>query len=166
MTLAKTLCPLCARDRGVVSPESGICQNCGVAFKTSASIQGSQEKLLKESMIAFVRDLKMAEIPVALLDDQQLIWQIFEEAKVGCLKKNLDYGSSAFESPVMMPQLPSTTAILVRMSDKIKRIQSLLQRQNSEALVADESIRDTMRDLGTYAFLWLIADAKKKESNP
>jgi hypothetical protein len=47
------------------------------------------------------------------------------------------------------------------MSDKIERITSLLSKDDPE--VVDESIRDTVRDLGAYCLLWLVCP---QEGNP
>lgn len=69
------------------------------------------------------------------------------------LRKNADYGSSAWQPPVLAPECDPDTAMRVRMSDKVARIQSLLAKDTAE--VAEESIRDTMRDLGAYCLLWL-----------
>lgn len=69
------------------------------------------------------------------------------------LRKNADYGSSAWKAPVLAPECDVDTAMRVRMSDKIERIQSLLSKDGAE--VAEESIRDTIRDLGAYCLLWL-----------
>lgn len=86
--------------------------------------------------------------------DARDIVSIFDEAKSVALKKNHDYGSSVFTPPVLSPALSADAAILVRMSDKINRLQTLMSGQCAQ--VADEAAADTMRDLGTYAFLWLI----------
>jgi hypothetical protein len=69
------------------------------------------------------------------------------------LRKNADYDSSAWKRPVLAPECDVDTAMRVRMSDKIERIMSLLKKDGPE--VAEESIRDTMRDLGAYCLLWL-----------
>lgn len=68
------------------------------------------------------------------------------------LRKNADYGGSAWKPPILAPECSASTAIRVRMSDKIERIVSLLSR---EAEVTDESIDDTLRDLGAYCLLEL-----------
>ena len=69
------------------------------------------------------------------------------------LRKNADYGGSAWKRPVLAPECDTDTAMRVRMSDKIERITSLLSKGDPE--VVDESIRDTVRDLGAYCLLWL-----------
>ena len=61
--------------------------------------------------------------------------------------------ASVCELPVLAPGVGNGGAILVRMSDKIKRIQQLLSRPG---LVKDESLEDTFGDLGVYAFLFMI----------
>jgi len=68
------------------------------------------------------------------------------------LKKNLDYGSSVFKTPILAPELPVGEAIFVRMSDKIERIRQL--RQGNPNLI-NESLEDTLRDLGAYCLLHL-----------
>ena len=73
------------------------------------------------------------------------------------LKKNKDYGSSIFESPILFPELKAKDCILIRMSDKIKRFSNLVS--NDETPEVDESIADTMKDLAGYAILWLVANS-------
>lgn len=65
-------------------------------------------------------------------------------------KKNSDYGSAAFDSPLLVALTPST-AVLVRLSDKIKRLEHLAR---NSALVG-ETFEDTLRDLAGYCVLYL-----------
>jgi hypothetical protein len=67
------------------------------------------------------------------------------------LQKNHDYGSSVFKPPVLAKNLELGSAILVRMSDKISRLESL-QNRTGEVV---ESFDDTIRDLGAYCLLYL-----------
>jgi hypothetical protein len=71
------------------------------------------------------------------------------------LRKNHDYGGSAWKTPVLAPGLTPREAIQCRMSDKIERLQKLLAGNNA---MVQESIEDSMRDLAGYAVLWLGAD--------
>lgn len=71
------------------------------------------------------------------------------------LQKNIDYGSAAWQEPILCPGMEPRVAIRVRMSDKILRLRNILSTGKIE--VKTESIRDTMGDLGTYALLWLLA---------
>lgn len=75
------------------------------------------------------------------------------------IKKNTDYGGSAWKPPVLVPNLEPKTAILVRMSDKIERIQSLVSRK-ADPLV-NESLDLTILDLSGYGLLWLTAPEEK-----
>lgn len=86
-------------------------------------------------------------------DDQQRIAVIGVEWVALLLKKNADYGSSAWKAPVLAPTLDARMAMLVRMSDKIERLRHLLSGESVQ--VADESINDTIRDLGAYCLLLL-----------
>jgi hypothetical protein len=61
-------------------------------------------------------------------------------------KKNTDYGD-AFANY-------GTVGVLVRMGDKIQRMQSISNRQIT--LVEDESLRDTLLDLHNYAAMAIM----------
>lgn len=68
------------------------------------------------------------------------------------LQKNNDYGSAIWKTPILAPDCNPGTAIRVRMSDKISRLQTLLEGGANEV---GESIDDTLRDLGAYCLLEL-----------
>lgn len=70
------------------------------------------------------------------------------------LRKNHDYGCSAWRTPVLAPGMSPRQAIQCRMSDKISRLNTLLSGDQAQVT---ESIEDTMRDLAGYAILWLGA---------
>jgi len=84
--------------------------------------------------------------------DQQRIAETAIDWTKTLLAKNSDYGSSVWEVPLLTPNLDPAQAILVRMSDKIKRIQALMRRP---AEVANESLDDSIKDLGAYCLLYL-----------
>lgn len=71
-------------------------------------------------------------------------------------KKNVDYGGrqDCFQNFRMAEQLGISMehAILVRMSDKLSRIATLLRQ---EALVKDESLIDTLRDMCNYSAIMI-----------
>ncbi len=75
------------------------------------------------------------------------------------LKKNADYGCSIWDEPMLCPGMSSSSAILVRMGDKINRLKSLMA---THAEVSDESIDDTLRDLGAYCLLLLANPNRNK----
>lgn len=67
------------------------------------------------------------------------------------VKKNHDYGNSFFESL----DKRGLVAALIRMEDKMNRLNSLSER---ETQVTDESLIDTLLDLANYSILtsmWL-----------
>lgn len=101
-----------------------------------------------------IYDLEPVKPPEGLSPTQKAIWDQFEAAKISCLRKNFDYGDSVFTAPILA-DVPILTAIEVRMGDKIRRIQTL---RRHEKVAVEESLRDTMLDLGVYAFLWLVGE--------
>ena len=68
-------------------------------------------------------------------------------------KKNADYGD-AFANY-------GTVGVLVRMGDKIQRMQSISKRQIT--LIDDESLRDTLIDLHNYAAMAIMLLDEKKQ---
>ena len=102
-------------------------------------------------------DLVRSALSGSIDPSQQRIAQVGLDWIATLIKKNTDYGDSAWTEPVLAPNLPPKQAILVRMSDKINRLKALSQK---EALVA-ESYNDTMKDLGAYALLYLAAPETK-----
>lgn len=86
--------------------------------------------------------------------DQQRICEAGLSVVDLLLRKNADYGGSAWQVPILAPKLTPRQAIQCRMSDKIQRLQTLLSGQQAEVA---ESIEDTMRDMAGYAILWLGA---------
>lgn len=76
------------------------------------------------------------------------------------VRKNRNYGNSVFTPPVLAQHIDPATAIRVRMSDKIARICSLLQRDKDVYTPPPnwfESVLDTFLDLAGYSILAVIA---------
>lgn len=90
--------------------------------------------------------------------DQQRIAEQALRMLLTLLKKNHDYGCSVWQTPVLAPRMDPGDAILVRMSDKVNRLATLLGKPG--AAQVDESIEDTLADLGAYAILYLARPAK------
>ena len=96
-----------------------------------------------------------------------LIAEVCDRLKDTLQRKNADYGCSASRSPLLCPELPAHTAILVRMSDKINRILTLEQwngvaERVDEMFLKTEPLADTYLDLAGYAILRII-DLEKNQ---
>ena len=76
--------------------------------------------------------------------------------------KNANYGDSAGQAPLFAPWLNPGTAILVRMSDKVSRLRTLLTKEHDKV---GESLRDTLMDLAGYSILLAIELDKKEEES-
>lgn len=92
--------------------------------------------------------------------DRKLIAETFLQAAATCLRKNADYGSSVFKSPVLAPSMSPESAILVRLSDKIQRMSNLLGSGGTPQV--DESVEDNILDMANYALLLIVARRKAK----
>lgn len=101
------------------------------------------------------KELDVAPAPDWLSGDQKEIWDVFEKCKIVALQKNHDYGGSVFEAPILTPDMPIDSAIMVRISDKINRLIHLLG--GGTQCVKDEKIEDSLLDLSTYCKLAYIA---------
>lgn len=84
--------------------------------------------------------------------DQKRIAEVGLKWLSTLLRKNHDYESSAWETPVLLPDLSVGDSILLRIGEKIKRLRALRAKQNE---VTDDSFSGTMGDLGSYCLLWL-----------
>lgn len=79
------------------------------------------------------------------------------------LRKNADYGSSAWNPPLLAPGVTAREAIQTRMSDKISRLAKLLAGNKAEV---EEAVEDTMLDLAGYALLWLTCPTTQEQPAP
>lgn len=73
------------------------------------------------------------------------------------VKKNADYGDSFAKVREEIPD-----AILVRLSDKLNRLKSLMQNPDKQR-VQNESIDDTLMDLANYCLLELVERQYKND---
>jgi|GEM_PF-1362400 len=67
------------------------------------------------------------------------------------LRKNRDYGGSAYKKPVLAAGLSPLEAMLCRLSDKVARLSRLLSGE--KAAVESESVADTLMDQAGYCIL-------------
>jgi hypothetical protein len=108
------------------------------------------------------------EIPGTIIDamagargeDQQRIAEVGMAWIETILRKNHDYGSSVWKVPLLCPGGTMADAIFVRMTDKVERLISLRAGEPGEV---DESLDDTIQDLGAYCLLYL---ARPKVKDP
>lgn len=85
-----------------------------------------------------------------------------DDLKKTLITKNVEYGQSAFRIPPFTPNMSNESAILVRMGDKVERLQSLAKRCVNLDRVEYESFDDTVLDLGGYCVLYMALKKLRK----
>ncbi len=81
--------------------------------------------------------------------------KVHEESLALFTKKNKDYGDAFADNNVI--------GVLVRMGDKIRRLQSITK--NKISLVDDESLRDTLIDLHNYSAMAIMLLDEPENTN-
>ena len=84
----------------------------------------------------------------------ELIEEVCNEVKDLLIRKNHDYGDSFSKQYEKYGLLSG----IIRMDDKMSRIENLMKRDAK----VDESIEDSIRDLAGYAILTLVEMRKRK----
>lgn len=141
---------------------------CAFSVFEDSELEGEGEMEGKAELNLYAEDLrKINESLLTGIDEQQ---RRIAEAGIGLtallLAKNADYGSSAWRTPILVPNGSPADAIYIRMSDKIERIRSL-RSAGSQRQVADETLIDTVRDLCGYCLLLLaMPDGETAEEPP
>lgn len=74
--------------------------------------------------------------------------------------KNADYGDSFHKSHVKHGAI----AAIVRMDDKLQRVNQLLIHSNTQK-VKDESVEDTLLDLANYAIMLIVELRRAKHES-
>lgn len=85
-------------------------------------------------------------------EDQKAIAEEGVSLVATLLRKNADYGGSAWKVPIFAPQVDPGTAMMCRMSDKVERVAQLVKRPAEVA----ESLEDSAQDLAGYLLLWRV----------
>lgn len=96
---------------------------------------------------------------------EQEIQRECETLRATLIAKNKDYGNSSGMSPLFVNGLSAESALLIRMSDKVRRLDALLMKKDGTSpAVTNESIEDTLLDLAGYALL--VRMERRKAQNP
>lgn len=158
-------CPTCKSERSVkVEEVEGIfyweCSRIHCYFRSQLSHYEIQDfkagvetaRHVKSSQLSLEGVVAQALIGERGVDQKRIAEQVIKLGSL-LLRKNADYGSSAWKRPCLAPDCDAGTAIRVRMSDKVERIRSLLSRKGEPEI--DESLNDTLSDLAGYCLLEL-----------
>lgn len=89
---------------------------------------------------------------------QDSLAELCDKLKTTLLNKNRNYGNSAFRTPLLASNVSPQEALLVRLSDKIARLETLLRGEPDRV---QEPLEDTIFDIAGYCILLLIERAQK-----
>lgn len=92
----------------------------------------------------------------------QRIQEICDSVKDLLIRKNKDYGNSAFTAPILAPDVSVSQALCVRLSDKINRMRNLLKGAEDHV---GEPLVDTVKDTIGYLVLLLAVLQEPSEEN-
>lgn len=120
------------------------------------------DEIISKEILRKLTPLMQSAILGKSSKDQQDIAKIGLQWVNLLLGKNSDYGSTIFKAPRLRPALSPTDCVLIRMSDKIDRLTNLALNGKQEI---NESFDDTIRDLGAYCLLYLIAKSREEDIN-
>ncbi|MDO4583944.1 MAG: nucleotide modification associated domain-containing protein [Planctomycetia bacterium] len=83
---------------------------------------------------------------------QDSLANLCDKLKTTVLNKNRNYGNSAFRTPLLASNVSPQEALLVRLSDKIARLETLLRGEPDRV---QEPLEDTIFDIAGYCILLL-----------
>ncbi|MDO4584693.1 MAG: nucleotide modification associated domain-containing protein [Planctomycetia bacterium] len=89
---------------------------------------------------------------------QDSLANLCDKLKTTVLNKNRNYGNSAFRTPLLASNVSPQEALLVRLSDKIARLETLLRGEPDRV---QEPLEDTIFDIAGYCIL-LLAERSQK----
>lgn len=144
------------------SPPAGGGAGLNSISTLKASIDSSKREEGSDSQDSFRLGRLEEALSGGLGADQERIAREGLQWLVMILEKNRDYGSGVWNLPVLAPNCDIAEAIFVRMSDKVSRIASLRKCPNENPSV-DETIDETIGDLGAYCLLYLARPRILKE---
>lgn len=88
--------------------------------------------------------------------------EICEEIKKVYSAKNQDYGDSFGKGYAKRGML----SVIIRLEDKMSRLEQLTVRTTSAPSVTNESIEDTLMDLANYAIMTIVELRNNKQDEP
>lgn len=179
---------ICEYDNIAVCRDSGICENyhpsvqeievedkrnckdCDYFVKSSLGnycdfygillniMHGCNEFQLKKHKEE-IKDIKTETIENNLVNPfMEEYKKIVTDTMNLCERKNLDYGSSVQDTFKKFGDI----SYLTRITDKYNRICSLMTKENK---VKDESVIDSIKDMGNYCFLWVTSKSLEEKGD-
>lgn len=126
----------------------------GRLFKIADDVYRNDDKMREEFKKQLSEDLN----GMAGSDTNKATFEsVLDEMKELHAKKDKDYGSAFHKSFEEF----GVTAGVVRLNDKMERVKSLVK--NGKAEIKDDSLLDSLKDLGCYAVM-LYVELKNKEN--
>ena len=89
------------------------------------------------------------------METKDQISKVLNDLNALLIAKNTNYGNSAMQEPSLLPGLTPRQGILVRLSDKIARLQTLAGGAPDKV---GEVFDDTLLDLAGYVVLYFACE--------
>lgn len=100
-----------------------------------------------------------------MITDESIQKQCDALAKI-LKEKNANYGNAFAEAPYLLPEMGTTTAAFVRLSDKFRRLRTIYNnKEEKDRRKLEETLEDTIRDVAGYCILLLAFVDKIPKSN-
>lgn len=143
-------------------------------FVNKAVFNSDDERILRLKTafpIIFHRNVSYREVIIgccALLShdktvDAEKIADVLKRIKSILIRKNDNYGNSALTQPQLAPKISVTDALLVRLSDKLNRLENIYEKKTKDKV--GESLQDTLHDIMGYTILLWIAKFKMEHKD-
>lgn len=150
-------------EEGNIIKERKCCGNCSEFDKSTGICEYNNIAVCRDSGICEGYYPEIQEIN--LEDNNDPVNPFMEEYKKIvtdtmnlCERKNLDYGSSVQDTYEKFGDI----SYLTRITDKYNRICSLMSKDNE---VKDESVIDSIKDMGNYCFLWVTSKSLEEKGD-
>lgn len=134
------------------------CNEDEIELITDVTIESLMNKIKEITSVNENCEKKLKNVKVEDYPFMEEYERIVNETVKLCKRKNADYGSSVQNTYEKFGDI----SYLTRITDKYNRICSLMTKENK---VKDESVIDSIKDMGNYCFLWATSKSLEEKGD-